>query len=155
MATFALSDDASGLFEVVSNELKLKERASLDHESQDSYEVTLEVTDGDGASYTETVTIDVADVKEYTVIDGTSGNDIISGTDADEKIIASSADDVITGGGGNDRLIGDDSTDVFVYNIGDGSDFVDGGVLEAGLIQFKLKVVLQPLTSLEWIGQLN
>ena len=66
-ASFSISEDASGLFEVVGNELKLKDGVSLDHEGQDSYEITLQVEDGDGAVYTETVTIDVADVNEAPV----------------------------------------------------------------------------------------
>ncbi|NOX94017.1 MAG: cadherin repeat domain-containing protein, partial [Alphaproteobacteria bacterium] len=67
-ATFTLSDDASGLFEVVGNELKLKEGVSLDHEGRDSYEMmTLQVEDASGATYAETVTINVADVNEAPV----------------------------------------------------------------------------------------
>ncbi len=63
-ATFSIAEDASGLFEVVGNELKLKDGASLDREAQDAYEITLEVTDSGGANYTETVTINVADLNE-------------------------------------------------------------------------------------------
>ncbi len=67
-ATYALSEDTSGLFEVVGNELKLKDGVSLDHEGQDSYEVSLTVTDDAGASFEQTVTIDVNDVNEATVV---------------------------------------------------------------------------------------
>ncbi len=63
-ATFSLADDASGLFEVVGNELRLKDGVSLNHEEQDSYEVTVAVEDGGGNVYSETVTINVADVNE-------------------------------------------------------------------------------------------
>ena len=63
-ATYALADDPSGLFEVVGDQLKLKDGVALDHEAQDSYEVTLAVTDSAGATYQETVTINVADVNE-------------------------------------------------------------------------------------------
>ena len=63
-ATYAIADDPSGLFEVVGDQLKLKDGVSLDHEGQDSYDLTLKVTDGEGASHRETVTINVADVNE-------------------------------------------------------------------------------------------
>jgi len=79
-ATFTLSDDPSGLFEVVGNELKLKDGASLNHEAQDAHDITLQVTDSNGASYSETVTINVADVNEAPVDirffdDSGAGND--------------------------------------------------------------------------------
>ncbi len=63
-ATYSIAEDPSGLFEVVGNELRLRDGVSLDHEAQDSYEITLQVADGDGAVYTETVTINVADLNE-------------------------------------------------------------------------------------------
>ncbi|MBL4619209.1 MAG: hypothetical protein JKX88_03810, partial [Marinicaulis sp.] len=36
--------------------------------------------------------------------------------------------DVISGGAGNDYLYGGDGADIFVYDMGDGSDMIDGGV---------------------------
>jgi len=63
-AAYSLAQDDSGLFEVVGNELKLKDGVALDHEGQDSYEVTVAVTDGAGNIYTEAVTINVTDVNE-------------------------------------------------------------------------------------------
>ncbi len=63
-ATFAIADDASGLFEILGNELKLKDGVSLDHEAQDAYDVTVEVTDGAGNAYSETLTVNVANVNE-------------------------------------------------------------------------------------------
>ena len=81
-ASFAITDDASGVFEIVGDQLKLKDGISLDHEGQDSYEVTIEVTDSEGASYTETVTIDVADVNEGPTdiqLSGTSVGENVSG----------------------------------------------------------------------------
>ncbi|MEM9989161.1 MAG: cadherin domain-containing protein, partial [Pseudomonadota bacterium] len=63
-ASFTLTDDTSGLFEVVGNELKLKDGVSLDHEAQEAYDVSVQVEDSAGNTYTETVTINVADVNE-------------------------------------------------------------------------------------------
>jgi|GEM_PF-3540277 len=81
-ATFSIADDSSGLFEVVGNELRLRDGVSLDHEAQDAYEITLEVTDSGGASYTETVTINVADLNEGPTdisLTGTTVNENASG----------------------------------------------------------------------------
>ena len=63
-AAYTIADDPSGLFEVVGDQLKLKDGAALDHEGQDAYELTLEVTDSGGLSRQETVTVNVADVNE-------------------------------------------------------------------------------------------
>ncbi len=66
-AAFALAEDASDLFELVGNELRLKDGVELDHELQDTYNVTIEVTDSGGLTYLETVTINVADINEEPV----------------------------------------------------------------------------------------
>ncbi|MEM9619225.1 MAG: cadherin repeat domain-containing protein, partial [Pseudomonadota bacterium] len=63
-ATFALENDPSGLFEIVGNELRLKDGVALDHEGQASYEISISVEDEAGNVYSEVVTINVADVNE-------------------------------------------------------------------------------------------
>ena len=63
-ATYSIVEDPSGFFEVVGNELRLRDGVSLDHEAQDAYEIVLQVEDSAGNVYTETVTIDVNDVNE-------------------------------------------------------------------------------------------
>ena len=63
-ATYAISGDEAGLFEIVGNELRLKEGVSLDFESQNEYSITLTVTDSGGATYSETFSIAVGDVNE-------------------------------------------------------------------------------------------
>ncbi|RMG33107.1 MAG: hypothetical protein D6720_12110, partial [Gammaproteobacteria bacterium] len=64
---FSLVDDPSGLFEVVGNELRLKDGASLDYETADQHELTLQVTDRSGNVFTKTVTLEVSDVNEAPV----------------------------------------------------------------------------------------
>jgi Ca2+-binding RTX toxin-like protein len=77
------------------------------------------------------------------VIDGTSGNDNLTGTPDDDQINAgdgfndvsgNAGNDSIVGGNGEDRLNGDDGNDTLLggagsdqLNGGDGSDSVDGG----------------------------
>ncbi|NNE41866.1 MAG: cadherin-like domain-containing protein [Marinicaulis sp.] len=94
-ASFAIADDASGLFEVVGDELKLKEGVSLDHEDQDAYELTLEVTDSAGATYSETVTINVADVNEgptdIALSNNTIGEEVTDGGNIGPRIVQDGA----------------------------------------------------------------
>ncbi len=61
---FSIADDPSGLFEIVGDQLKLKDGVALDYEAQNAYRVTVVATDESGATYQETVTINVADVNE-------------------------------------------------------------------------------------------
>ena len=63
-ATYAITDDPSGLFEIVGTELRLKEGASFDFEAQPDHAITLTVTDAKGATYQETFTITVGDANE-------------------------------------------------------------------------------------------
>jgi VCBS repeat-containing protein len=59
--TFAVSDER---FEVVGNQLKLKDDVSLDHEPSGVVTVTVTVTDAGGESHTQTFEITVTDVNE-------------------------------------------------------------------------------------------
>ena len=58
-------------------------------------------------------------------IAGNEGNDILAGLDGDDGISGGPGNNVIIGGRGNDSLVGGDS-DIFIWNNGDGTDFVDG-----------------------------
>lgn len=87
------------------------------------------------------------------VIDGTGGNDVLSGTrDADEingdggrddlfgrggndvlnggggrdELRGGGGDDILNGGGGNDLLIGGRGADTFIFQTGDGDDVIRG-----------------------------
>ena len=72
-ATYAIADDPSGAFEIVGDQLKLKDGVSLDHADGAAREVTIEVTDSAGASYQETVTINVESVNTAPVLGVVSG----------------------------------------------------------------------------------
>ena len=133
-AVFTLSEDASGLFEVVGNELKLKDGASLDFEARDSYEVSVQVEDSAGNVYTETVTVNVDDVREANFIGGSDGNDNLRGTaTADEmhagtgndRVRGGDGDDAIFGGDGNDRIRGDAGADELRGGAGDDLIYAD------------------------------
>ena len=62
--TYSISSDPSGKFEVVNNELRLKSGQTLDYETATSYDVDLQVSDGNGGTDTVTVTVDVRNVVE-------------------------------------------------------------------------------------------
>ena len=178
--TYTVSDDR---FEIVGNELRLKDGVSLDHEAAETIDVTVTATDQGGLESSQAFTINVDDVNEGNVILGTDSgniliggdtedeivgggsNDILSGHDGDDiiygdgtvpnaddddededgdedgddegdgevnidgndLIFGGDGDDQIHGNGGNDSLFGQDGSDVFVYEMGDGSDKIYGG----------------------------
>jgi Ca2+-binding RTX toxin-like protein len=70
-ATFAMTNDASGFFEIVGNEVRVKAGATLNYEAASSHDITVEVTDVHGETYSEVITITVNDVAEAITISGT------------------------------------------------------------------------------------
>jgi len=62
--TFALSDDAGGLFTLVGNEIRVAPGAVLDFESSSTHSITVQVIDAGGLSRTQTTTIGVLNVDE-------------------------------------------------------------------------------------------
>ncbi|WP_119303159.1 DUF4114 domain-containing protein [Dongia deserti] len=72
--TFEVSDDR---FEIVNGQLKLKDGASLDHESEPTVDVTLTATDGAGNQIQRTFTINVGDVNEAPTAIDLSGNTLV------------------------------------------------------------------------------
>ncbi len=62
--SYAITDDASGYFEIVGNEIQVKAGADINYEAGNSHNVTVEVTDSAGNTYSETVTLNVNDINE-------------------------------------------------------------------------------------------
>ncbi|MBG6143774.1 mannose-6-phosphate isomerase-like protein (cupin superfamily) [Labrenzia sp. EL_142] len=62
--TYEITDDPSGSFEIVGNEIRIKDGASLDHEAADSHTITVQTTDSEGLTHSESVTIAIGDVNE-------------------------------------------------------------------------------------------
>lgn len=62
--SYGIDSDPSGIFTVTGNTLSLRSGVSLDHEAADQHTVVLRATDSSTQSYTETMTINVADVNE-------------------------------------------------------------------------------------------
>jgi VCBS repeat-containing protein len=65
-ATFALTGDESGKFELVGNQLRLKPNQSLDYETMGSHVVAIRGTDSGGLFVEQPVTIHVRDVLDFT-----------------------------------------------------------------------------------------
>jgi hypothetical protein len=63
-ASYAITNDPSGYFEIVGNEVRVKAGATLDFETDTSHDITIQVTDAHGLPYSEVVTINVNDVNE-------------------------------------------------------------------------------------------
>jgi uncharacterized delta-60 repeat protein len=57
-------------------------------------------------------------------LDGGLGNDLVSGLAGGDSLLGGSGNDTIVGGTGADWLDGGDGNDVYVYNEGDGDDFI-------------------------------
>ena len=73
--TYAITNDPSGFFEIVGNEVRLAAGANVDFEASPSHDITVEVTDAGGNTYSEVVTISVNDLNEGpTDITLTGGN---------------------------------------------------------------------------------
>jgi len=62
--TYEITEDPSGFFEIVGNEIRVKHGADLDHETAGEHIVTIEVQDAAGLTYSEAVTLTVNDVNE-------------------------------------------------------------------------------------------
>ncbi len=123
---FTVSDDR---FKVVTDangsRLALKSGVSLDYETESSVTVEITATDSGGLSYKEQFNITVLD-RSGAIINGTSGNDTINGTQTvSGQSLASDENDTINGLAGNDSLSGLGGNDTI--SGGTGNDAINGG----------------------------
>ncbi|MDQ6434370.1 cadherin domain-containing protein [Mesorhizobium sp. LHD-90] len=73
---FVLIDDADGRFEIVGNSIVVAAGAVLDFEQQPSHNVTVEVTDPSGLSYTESFEITIINANEAPTDIGVTGGTV-------------------------------------------------------------------------------
>ncbi len=127
---FSLVDDADGRFEIVGNQLRVRDGGRLDYETASAHTVTVRVTDqgGSGLSHDETFRIVVGDVLE--TLDGTKGKDVLSGGIGRDRI---------SGGLGNDILSGGAGADIFVFNARLGTAATDRKVNFDTIADFDVK----------------
>ncbi|MBL4711448.1 MAG: VCBS domain-containing protein, partial [Gammaproteobacteria bacterium] len=62
--TYSIVDDPSGFFQVSGDQIIVKSGADIDFEDSQSHDVSVQVTDANGLSYTQTVSITVSDINE-------------------------------------------------------------------------------------------
>ncbi|MEM9726578.1 MAG: cadherin domain-containing protein, partial [Pseudomonadota bacterium] len=135
--SFELLDDAGGAFVIDpgTGELRVANPAALDFEVSDSVSVTVRVTDSDGLSYDETVTLAVGDEAETLSVsgvfvdEGVAETSITGSTGADD-ITANADGGVLLGGAGDDTLQGQGGSDLLEG--GSGDDKIDGGTMGGG-----------------------
>jgi VCBS repeat-containing protein len=92
------------------------------------------VTDGHGLTSTATVTVTVTGIADGIVVDAGNGNDVVNGTGGEDRLSGGNGNDILygldghdflSGGNGNDSLYGGTGNDVLHGDNGD--DWLDGG----------------------------
>ena len=78
-------------------------------------------------------------------LNGFNHNDILTGNSQDNTIKGGNGDDVLIGGKGNDALKGENGNDTYIWNIGDGFDYISDSSGN-NIIQFGEGITLENLT---------
>jgi len=112
--TYTLLDNAGGRFAVVGNELRVADGLLLDYEQANSHNIVVRVTDGSGATFDQTLTINVGDVNPENISAAGSTIDytLWGGAQAD-TLSGGDGNDTLKGGLGNDTLTGGSGADIF------------------------------------------
>ncbi len=114
-ATYTILADPSGFFEIVGDEIRVKTGADIDYETAATHDITVEVTDAGGNTYSETVTLDIIDVNEAPSDLTFEGNEKLSvnsdGVVAAGTVVASVA-----------SVVDPDAGDTFTYVLSDDAD---------------------------------
>ena len=79
--TYALTNDPSGFFEIVGDEIRVAAGANIDFETDQTHDVTVEVTDAGGNTYSEVITLTVNDLFD----EGPSDITLTGGGSVDEN----------------------------------------------------------------------
>ena len=125
VTTFQLINDDSGLFEIVGNQLKLKDGTAADYETQQAHEITVRAVSNSGEFTDLSVTIQVSDQVELNVITGNEGNDWLRGTAGNDALYGMDGNDRLFGNAGADELYGGAGNDVIYADAAD--TVIDGG----------------------------
>lgn len=78
-------------------------------------------------------------------LNGFNHNDILTGNSQDNAIKGNNGDDILIGGKGNDTLKGENGNDTYIWNIGDGFDYISDSSGN-NIIQFGEGITLENLT---------
>jgi len=122
--SFSLTDDASGRFKIIGNQLQVANGLLLDFEQHTSHSVTIRVTDHAGLWLDKTFVITVQDVTPESVT-GDAHDNIIMGGKGNDALNGGGGADTMTGGAGNDTYYVDDANDKAIeLSAKDGTDTV-------------------------------
>ncbi len=138
-------------FEIVGNEVRVKDGADLDFESEGAHEIYVAISDDYETSAPESVIVTVTDEAEQirlgggddlfvdtgvteTEVHGDHGDDTIIGSDGDDNFIGFAGSDRLEGGAGDDSLHGGAGQDTILGGADNdtldgtfGNDVLDGG----------------------------
>jgi Ca2+-binding RTX toxin-like protein len=122
-ASYSLLDDAGGRFAIDSGTLVVA--GALDYESATSHQVTVQVTDAVGHTFSKLFTVNVTDVAGVTLSDvaatnsltGTPEADTLNGIDGNDRLQGLGDNDTLDGGNGFDRAIYTDATGSITVNL--------------------------------------
>ncbi len=122
--SYTLVSDASGKFEIIGNEVRVKAGQTIDYEADTSFDLTIRTTDQSGETHDEVLTLNVINFEgDYTA--GDSG-DAITGTSEEDTINGGTGADTIDGGAGDDVIAGGGSPEVDALVL---LNFNDGGAI--------------------------
>ncbi|MCR9237715.1 MAG: cadherin-like domain-containing protein, partial [Alphaproteobacteria bacterium] len=113
-------------FIIVGNEIQIRDDADIDYEENTVFNLNVRVTDDDGGSHTETLTVDVVDVYEADM--HFTGNPSLSADLSDGDVVATAAFDAHPGSSSHSFSLVDDSDGAFDINSSTGEITVDGDV---------------------------
>ncbi|MEX6633242.1 calcium-binding protein, partial [Hyphococcus lacteus] len=94
-------------------------------------------------------------MKERVIQIGNGGDDTLVGGAGNDYLRGDAGSDTLTGGIGNDTLVGGDDSDVFVYELGDGSDRIYGGSGWTDTIQLDLGDMTMADFGTDWTVNLT
>ena len=81
--SYSITSDPSGFFEISGNQIQVKAGANIDYETATSHNVTVQVDDGNGNTYSEVISLSVNDLNEApTDIDFTAAGTVLAGSAA-------------------------------------------------------------------------
>ena len=140
--SYAITGDPSGFFEIVGNEVRVKAGADLDYEAAQSHDLTIEVTDSGGNTYSEVVTVSVNDLNEAPtdlVADANSGISLNEDGGNNAYLHVADSGDIVGGltqmtieVGFVSNADADRDINLFSYHVGGASDEIELGINEYG-----------------------
>ena len=119
---------AAAAFSVVDGKLVVDPSsafAALQDDQQATVTLSYTVRDANGGEAKGTTTVKVDGYTEYTIVEGTGGNDVLVAGDGKDMLDGDAGDDTLLAGGGNDMVDAGAGNDRVVA--GDGNDIVEGG----------------------------